>query len=62
MTTADMTGWVLIGAVVVLVGWELYTLRNNESDDEISAVIRRAAFRRPILPFAAGVLMGHWFW
>ncbi len=62
MTDRLWTIWILIGIAVCLIGWDIYVVFfNKEKNDSISEVIRWWA-KRPIVPFAFGVLCGHWFW
>ena len=37
-------------------------IANGPAGDTISEVVRGWAQRHPVIPFAAGVLMGHFFW
>jgi hypothetical protein len=54
---------ILLLAVCLLVGaYELYALLTPMDGDTISEIIWRIAKGYPILPFAFGVLMGHFFW
>ena len=49
----------LVGGLVV---YEWVTLRNECEGDTISEIVWAATARRPLVPFAAGVLCGHFFW
>ena len=49
----------LVGGLVV---YELIALRNDCEGDTISEIVWHATTERPIVPFAAGVLCGHFFW
>jgi hypothetical protein len=53
---------VFLGLVGGLCVYELVTLANNREGDTISEIMWATTTRRPILPFAFGVLMGHFFW
>ena len=59
MTATDK---VIGGAVVALLGYELWTLINKTEHDTISERIWRVSMKRPLVPFAAGLLCGHFFW
>jgi hypothetical protein len=48
--------------VVVLVAWDIWLYVNPAPSDTISRVIADAAQDHPLLPFALGVLIGHWLW
>jgi hypothetical protein len=50
------------GAIVALLGYETYTIWTARPDDSISALVWQAVTARPILPFLAGLLAGHFFW
>ena len=49
----------LVGGLVI---YEWVALRNECDGDTISEIVWTAATERPIVPFAAGVLCGHFFW
>jgi hypothetical protein len=41
---------------------EFWTFKNARARDTMSEVVRKAAKKLMIVPFSAGMLMGHWFW
>lgn len=47
--------------VVGALGYELVALVNRQPGDTISEIVWRAS-RRPLLPFALGMVMGHFVW
>lgn len=49
----------LVGGLVV---YEFVALRNECEGDTISEIVWTSTTERPIVPFAAGVLCGHFFW
>lgn len=49
----------LVGGLIV---YEWIALRNECAGDTVSELVWSATLRRPIVPFAAGVLCGHFFW
>ena len=49
----------LVGGLLV---YEFFALRNKCPGDTISEIMWTTTTKRPILPFALGVLMGHFFW
>ena len=53
---------VLLALVGGLVVYEIVTLANEADGDTISELVWAATTRRPVVPFAAGVLCGHLFW
>lgn len=42
--------------------YELSALITHREGDTISEIVWRISSQRPILPFAIGVLCGHFFW
>ena len=53
--------WVILGALLVLGIYEVYALAKNQGLT-ISEITWRLAYRHPLLPFAFGLLAGHFFW
>lgn len=53
---------IFLVACVFMGGYELYALSTPAEGDTISEIMWRYARSYPILPFAFGVLMGHFFW
>lgn len=49
----------LVGGLVV---YELAALANKYEGDTISEILWTVTARRPLVPFACGLLMGHFFW
>ena len=58
MNPTDIAVLVAIG---LLLGWEAWTLANRRVGDTISESVWRAS-RRPLIPFLAGLVAGHFFW
>ena len=58
----NLTDNVVIGAIVILSLYEAWTLANDRKNDEISRSVWRASYKRPLVPFSAGMLCGHFFW
>lgn len=50
--------WIGLGLLLV---YEIWALKSDAPGDTISEVIWRVS-KRPLLPFAFGILMGHFFW
>lgn len=59
---AQITAWVCIAAVLLLAAYDIYLAANGVPGDTISEVMRTVARKHPIIPFAAGVIFGHFFW
>lgn len=52
--------WTLVAGLIV---YEFVTLYwTAKPDDHITAIIRDRLSKRPLIPFAFGMLMGHFFW
>lgn len=51
--------YALVGALLV---YEYLALRNRREGDTISEIVWAATTRRPLVPFAGGLLCGHFFW
>lgn len=49
-----------IGVAILLI-YEAYALLNSRPGDTLSEAFWRAS-RRPLVPFALGVLVGHFVW
>lgn len=61
METKTVTRLVLGGTVGGLLIYEAWTLINKSNDDTISESVWEMESGRPILPFLAGLLCGHFF-
>lgn len=62
MTGRAWTIAILIATTLGLIGWDIYVALTPEPGDTISQVVLGFAQNHPVLPFAFGVLMGHFFW
>lgn len=58
----DRTDLVWLAAIAGLLVWEGVTIRNKAQGDLLSDRVWHHAKRRPLIPFLAGVLCGHFFW
>lgn len=58
----SLTDLVVIALITLAVVYEFYTLSNAKPFDTISETIWRASANRPLVPFVAGMVAGHWFW
>lgn len=54
--------WVYVLLVAGLLIYETVALLNRKEGDTISEIHWRLAQRYPVVPFAFGVLMGHFWW
>lgn len=62
MSGRQLTTWFLIAFVTAGVAWDLYVYTRYGVDATISRVVRDWARVDPVVPFALGLLMGHFFW
>lgn len=53
--------WVIGICAVVLIGWDVYAML-SPTQPTISATMLHYAHKFMLLPFAGGVLSGHFFW
>ncbi len=56
------TGLVCLVALAVLVLWDVFAAGSGQDGATISEVVRGFGYAHPIVVFAAGVVVGHWFW
>lgn len=54
--------WIFLALVLLACLYELSALVTKEDGDTISEIVWTISSKRPILPFAIGVLCGHFFW
>lgn len=65
MTDRLWTLVILGGCALLLIAWDVYVAffnREPNAKDTISGIVLGFARRHPLVPFAFGVLMGHFFW
>ena len=51
--------WMLLGGALA---YEAWALANKRRGDTISEMVWTATARRPLVPFALGMVAGHFFW
>ena len=56
------TGLVLVGLLAAVGVWDVWLATNAKKGDTISEVTTTFAHKHPMLPFALGVVIGHWLW
>lgn len=59
MKTTDYAWMLIIGLALA---YETWTLINKVPNDTLSEAVWLVAAKRPLIPFAAGFLCGHFFW
>lgn len=52
---------ILYGGIALLLAYEYYALKTTQSGDTISEIIWKMS-KRPLVPFALGMLAGHFVW
>jgi hypothetical protein len=52
----------IIGAIVIILGYDVVAAIYGGTGSTISEVITSWSYGTPLLPFAFGVVCGHWFW
>jgi len=55
------THYILLAATIGLAAFDVWAAMNGRKGDTLTEVLRLLS-KRPIIPFAFGVLMGHLFW
>lgn len=58
----DSVPWILLGVTTAVIVWDILLATMPPKGDTISETIQRFGHKHPIIPFAFGVLMGHFFW
>ena len=54
--------WIIVIVILLLIGYDTIAAIKYGYKDTISWDILNTSLSHPILPFAAGVLCGHFFW
>jgi hypothetical protein len=58
----NITAWILIGVVAGLIGYDLFAVAKWGYTGTISYDVLSASKNHPIIPFAIGIIAGHFFW
>ena len=53
--------WVVLGSVILLLGYSVLVNLNEDQDDSINKAVVRACKNNPFLVFTAGFVCGHLF-
>lgn len=56
-----MTGIVIIAVTILVLVWDLYLYFDKTEGNTISQTVVKWSGKHPFVPFALGVLMGHFF-
>ncbi len=51
-----------IAAICFLLAYEAWTLMNSIPGDTLSEAVWSWVYEYPLIPFLAGIVMGHFFW
>lgn len=62
MTRRYWTIVVLLNATAFVLGWDLYIAIQRDWNATVSAVVYDAMKLHPMIPLAAGVIIGHFAW
>lgn len=52
----------IVAIVAAVIGWDIYLAADDKKENTISDLVTEASEESPIIAFAIGVLIGHWFW
>jgi hypothetical protein len=53
---------ILIAVIAIIAIWDIFILVEDTPGDTFTAIISYYAGKHPIIPFLAGVCIGHLFW
>jgi hypothetical protein len=62
MNARSRTMFFIIAVVVLIIGWDAYTILSNGVETSISQVMIDWAYDYPVFPFSMGFVCGHLFW
>lgn len=57
-----MTGVIVMATIVILSLYDVYAYTEGGTEGTISHVLMTWGYNYPMIPFAAGVLVGHFWW
>lgn len=58
-----LTDHVWIGVIIFMLIYDIWAATVSKTpNDTLSEVVWKASLNRPIIPFLAGVVCGHFFW
>jgi hypothetical protein len=58
----NLTAWVLIFIVALLISWDIYAEIRWGYTGTISYDVLTASKNHPLIPLAIGIVIGHLFW
>jgi hypothetical protein len=62
MNLLPVTTVLVLIVVALLIAYDIFAVWKGKPGSTISEVIRSVGYGHPMIPFALGVLIGHWFW
>jgi hypothetical protein len=62
MSARAITGWFLVGLVLLIAGYDVWAIVTSGKDASISQVLIDYAYDYPSFSFLAGFVCGHIFW
>lgn len=62
MKVKTLTIYVLLVTLVGLIGYDFYAIAVGGTESSISHLVKIWGHKYPIIPFAVGILCGHFFW
>lgn len=62
MELQTITAIIMIATLVLLLVWDLYVIIKAGGKATISYIMAMTSLKFPLIPFAWGLLTGHFFW
>ena len=62
ISQAATTGIIVMAAIFLLIIYDIYAYSQGGQEATLSFLIYSQSFEHPLIPFATGVLCGHFFW
>lgn len=62
MNIRSITSIVILSAVVILLGYDVFAIYKGGTEASISHMVIEWSYKYPIFTFSFGVLCGHFFW
>lgn len=62
MELQSVTAIIMVATLVLLLAWDVYALVKQGGKVTISYIMAATSLKFPLIPFAWGLLTGHFFW
>lgn len=62
MNYRKITGWFVVGLVVLIAGFDVFVYQGGGTEATISHVLMTWSYQHPAFTFAMGFICGHLFW